>query len=304
MKEERIKVIYIAGATRSGSTVLSNILGELDGFFNVGEVLDIWDRGLAADGLCGCGTRVTSCEVWGAVLNEAFGGSNCVDVQAMVRLRDSAAHSRHLLQLSLLPGAKSRVAARLGTYLANLEALYRAIRSVTGSKVIVDASKNPGYAYLLALVPIIDLYVVHLVRDPRAVAYSWLRKKEGLWQTNPLESSLVWNLRNMATELLQRNSPEKYLRLSYEGFVAEPQEAIKRILSLVAERFATLPFIREHEIKLSVNHTVYGNPNRFDSGVLRLQRDDEWKSVKKSVQLLVALLTWPLLLRYGYPVAP
>ena len=39
MSGERVKVLYIAGSGRSGSTILDRILGQLDGFFSVGELL-------------------------------------------------------------------------------------------------------------------------------------------------------------------------------------------------------------------------------------------------------------------------
>src|SRR3712207_8630396 len=47
--------------------------------------------------------------------------------------------------------------------------------AVSGKPVIVDSSKSPARALALGMVPGIDLYVVHLVRDGRGVATS-LRK--------------------------------------------------------------------------------------------------------------------------------
>ena len=35
---ERVKVLYIVGMGRSGSTILANSLGEVDGFFSAGEI--------------------------------------------------------------------------------------------------------------------------------------------------------------------------------------------------------------------------------------------------------------------------
>ena len=46
-------VLYIAGTGRSGSTVLANILGEVDGVFAAGEVRYLWQRGLKEGRLCG-----------------------------------------------------------------------------------------------------------------------------------------------------------------------------------------------------------------------------------------------------------
>ena len=39
----------------------------------------------------------------------------------------------------------------------------------------MDASKHASLAFCLRTEPAIDLRVMHLVRDPRAVAYSWTR---------------------------------------------------------------------------------------------------------------------------------
>ena len=45
----------------SGSTLLGNVLGELDGAVHVGELRALWDEGLLAGGTCGCGLPLGSC---------------------------------------------------------------------------------------------------------------------------------------------------------------------------------------------------------------------------------------------------
>ena len=42
MREKKVKVLFIAGNGRSGSTILDVILGQLEGFFAVGELRRIW----------------------------------------------------------------------------------------------------------------------------------------------------------------------------------------------------------------------------------------------------------------------
>jgi len=54
------KIILIAGHSRSGSTLLDRLLGEMDGFVTVGELRCLWIRGLREDQLCGCGTAFRS----------------------------------------------------------------------------------------------------------------------------------------------------------------------------------------------------------------------------------------------------
>ena len=44
--------------------------------------------------------------------------------------------------------------------------------------IMIDSSKWPTYGFLLSTIESFDMYVLHLVRDPRACAFSWQRKKE------------------------------------------------------------------------------------------------------------------------------
>ena len=48
-------VVYIAGSGRSGSTLLERALGEIPGFVNVGELIDLYRRVADHGELCGCG---------------------------------------------------------------------------------------------------------------------------------------------------------------------------------------------------------------------------------------------------------
>src|ERR1700722_7728096 len=66
-------VVYLAGTGRSGSTVLANILGEVDGVFAAGELRYLWQRGLKEGRLCGCGLPVRESPVWSRVLAMAGG---------------------------------------------------------------------------------------------------------------------------------------------------------------------------------------------------------------------------------------
>ena len=302
MDHKKIKVLYIAGPSRSGSTILSNILGEFDGFFNAGEVIDIWDRGLQPEGRCGCGVHISRCEIWRAVLDKIETSSGRINVEAMIRLRDHAVHSRKIPWYLFVPGARARLERRLHEYLSTLEKLYRAIFEATGCRVIIDPSKNAGYAFILSLLPNISLYILHLIRDPRATAYSWQRRKEGLWREKPINSVLKWGVRNVITEMQSLNSASQYRRLYYEDFIASPAESVKQILELLGESYANPPFISDHEVSLGTNHSIFGNPNRHNAGLIELKLDDEWKKMRRSDKFTITAFAWPLLLRHGYPL--
>src|SRR3990170_2750052 len=64
-----MKLLYVLGRGRSGSTVFANVLGELDGFFSGGEIRYFWDPVVVRESLCGCGVPVRDCEVWSHALN-------------------------------------------------------------------------------------------------------------------------------------------------------------------------------------------------------------------------------------------
>jgi hypothetical protein len=315
---DRTKVLYIAGFGRSGSTLLGNVLGEVEGFFSVGELRQVWEYGFLGNKICGCGAPFGECEVWRPVVDEAFGGIDGVDPREMIRLRESWARTKHI-PLMLVPPGRRLVERHLAEYLDALGRLYEAIATVTGSRAIVDNSKFPSYGYVLGMALSVDLYVVHLVRDPRAVAYSWQRKKrlqpdpetpEYMPRRGPAESSIRWTARNLAADALRRRAPgARYLLLRYEDFVAKPQKAIGRVLELVEEETASRPEVRNsnvgaHEVDLGANHNVWGNPGRFRTGTVEIRSDTEWTyGMRLADARLVSLLTFPLLARYGYPLA-
>ncbi|AFY78192.1 MAG: sulfotransferase [Hydrococcus sp. C42_A2020_068] len=303
MDNNKIKVLYISGWGRSGSTILARILGQIDGFFHGGELRTIWVDGLKPNGLCGCGVLVRECSVWKAICDRAFGGIDKIDPPEITRLqRSSEPRTQEALLARFLPNVRSKLKSRLENYHAILDKLYRAIHEVTGSRVIVDDSNHPGYAYTLSMMPGIDLYIVHLIRDPRATAYSWSqRQKKGLGTYTIRDNSLGWNIRNLVTESLSRTVSGKYLRLFYEDFAAKPKLAIQQILNLLEEQPSQLPFVSENEVRLGISHSVFGNPNRTDNGTVTIKLDDEWKKkLDKSDRTTVTTLTFPLLLKYGY----
>ena len=306
-----MKVLYVVGMGRSGSTILANSLGEVDGFFSTGEMAYMWRNNLLENRLCGCGEPFRECPVWSRVLQRAFGGTDEVDPREMMAELSAGARTRHL-PMMLTGSGRRKLAGRMRRLLNNTGWLYRALRAETDSRVIVDSSKEPAYGRALGMAPGIDLYVLHLVRDPRATAYSWSKKKaqpdsedrEFMVQFSPFKNSWMWDTWNGAAEALWSSEPSRYLRLRYEDFIADPRTSFERILELLGEE-AELPLVSDSEVKLGVSHTVSGNPNRFQTGSVALKPDTEWMhKMDPDDRRKVTLLTYPMLRRYGYPVVP
>lgn len=201
----------------------------------------------------------------------------------------------------------------MSEYTQALGKLYRAVQNVTGSEFLVDTSKVPAYGYVLDHVEDIELYVLHLVRDPRATAYSWSsrrkRQPESGGKSTPmlahseLYSSMVWNEWNLIIEGIWRRHPERYMLLRYEDFVKKPRKVVQDILGFLGRENLRTPFLGEREVSLGASHIFSGNPNRFDKGSVTIKADDEWKTKVSGAQhAMITSLTSPGLLRYGYPL--
>jgi hypothetical protein len=191
--------------------------------------------------------------------------------------------------------------------------VFAGLRNTTGARVIVDSSKHPAEAYLLSVLPQLDLHVLHLVRDPRAVAYSWSRKVaetgdargRRLDDFGALTSSAWWLAWNATIDaLLRPRLGARYLRLRYEDLTARPADAVRSISAFLAEPREPPPFVDGHTVPLSADHTVAGNPRaRFRHGPVELRADEEWRSrLPVGPRTAATLVTAPLLRRYGYRV--
>ena len=279
--------------------MLDNLLGELDGYFSSGELHNIWDESWARR-RCGCGAYIDECEVWGPVLTRVASAHPEAKPEG-----DVARWQRSMSKVNNT-GRVLRSAGRgdVGRYAAVTERLYREVAAQTGASVIVDSSKRPPYAALLPGMEV-ESYVLHLVRDPRAVAHSWQRPKlEEPLVHSAFHSSTRWFTWNLAAERLRpRWSPDRWLFVRYEDLVASPLEHLKRIAAMLSTEPPTWPVTDEGVASFGTNHSVAGNPRRFDRGEVRISEDVEWKQALPARKRMVASsVTWPLLRRYGYPL--
>jgi hypothetical protein len=286
------------------------MLGRLDGVSPVGELVHIWQRGLAENNLCGCGERFRACPFWRRVGEVAYGGWDRLDVHEVLALKRTVDRNRYV-PLMIARGLSRAYGARLGRYLGLLERLYRALQLVSGAEVVVDATKHASHAFLLRRVAGIDLRVVHLVRDSRGVAFSWTKLMrrlevpggEALMATDhPLRMSARYLAYNLLFHLLRLLGVPSLLE-RYESLVRHPADELRRVAELAGRPAgdAELGFIGDGFVDLGSSHALAGNPMRFSRGRVPLRLDEEWRRKMPLTQrLLTAGSTWPLLLRYGY----
>lgn len=296
---EPVRVLYVMGHGWSGSTILGNLLGELEGFFHAGELRRLWGEALPSGAPCGCGAPSAQCPVWSKIL--AHHSVASLD-HAQVDRWHGAVRVRRTPRLLLFPRSRPTGRPHLDRYLDAARRLYGAVAEVTGEGVIVDTSKRAGDAAALLLMTGIQPFFVHLVRDPRAVARSWARRPEA--GRGSIATARDWTAFNLLDEAVRaRAGRRRSMRLRYEDLVADPARSLRSVARLVGEEPGTLPLRPDHVALLGVNHGVMGNPSRFITGEVPLREDVEWKTAQSGkARWTVTALTLPLLLRYGYTV--
>jgi hypothetical protein len=308
--ERTPKVLYIGGYGRSGSTLVGRVLGESPDAICVGETCYLCTRGLLNDVECGCGQPFRSCSFWEAVGKRAFGGWERVDTARLTEI-DHITSRLRTLPFYLLPSVRPRFASAVNDYVAWLTRLYEAIKDVSGAGTIVETSKDPNFALLLTRIAY-DVRIIHLVRDSRAVAYSWTRSKrmpspigeqKFMPRFKPATTASSWLVSNVAFHALAARH-QRYLRITYESFVDDPLGALERL-----SEFAEQPLVLDgmhlngRKVRLGDHHIFSGNPMRASTGWVDIRLDNEWQArMQNSHFLKVTAITWPLLRRYGYAV--
>jgi UDP-N-acetylglucosamine transferase subunit ALG13 len=313
----RPPVLFIGGWGRSGSTLVDRTLGSVHGVTSLGELRDLWTRGIVENRLCGCGEPFLSCPFWTEVGQLAFGGWDTLDLERLRRLR-ATVDRPWTLPLLIWPVVPSFRRAR-NEYAATLDTLLDAIASVSGASLLVESTKIATFAVLLRVTGA-QVKMLHLVRDSRGVMYSWgklVQRGDGsgvvaavpgvgagdtMARYGAVSGSARYWMYNGLAQLVSRMPPTRmpYRRLRYEDFIADPVAARAAILDFAGVD-SPLELASEGEVRLGVCHTVDGNPSRTQSGAVKVRLDDEWRrAMGRRSRAIVTALTAPMLGWYGY----
>lgn len=305
----RTTVVYLGGFGRSGSTLVERMLGAVDGWVNVGELVDLARSVARSDELCGCGVPFSTCPVWTEVGEVAFGGWTEDVLDRLTSLQRAAARQRHLPRLL---GSRWPASEALTDLRAAYTRIYQAVAEVTGAQVVVDASKGPALGQALAGAPGIDLRMLNVVRDPRAVAWSWSRRLDRphvtsgdaqMWRIPAHRAAAQWSSLQVEMHAIAGLGGVRSARLRYEDFMADPIASLVHATAALGLPLspAELPVVTEGRVVLGPSHGLAGNPGRFSTGALELRRDDRWATEMPATdRAVVTALTLPLLRAYGY----
>ena len=302
-----MRVLYIGGIGRSGTTLLNRLLGELPGVCAIGESVNLWRQGIQRNEKCSCGRPFYSCSFWQEVGALAFNGWHRVDLESVLAGQPEGSRFKYAREASFAPAFLKPPLVKGFLYAQ----LYSAVAQVSGCPVVVDASKHASLLSNLRCYKPLDITVIHLIRDSRGVAYSWTKMQKRPESENPLSfmdkfsvahSAMLWNAYNVSFCSLNR-SGVRYLRIRYEDLVRAPERWLREVAraARVASGARAFTFLGDGYASLMRSHCIAGNPMRFQSGRLAIREDDEWRTVlPRRSQILVTSLTLPLLAHFGY----
>jgi hypothetical protein len=253
-----MKVIYIAGTSHSGSTLLDLMLNAHPQILSAGEALKL-NRQLEAQANrkrsfvpCACGApTLWDCPFWSRV---------------DARTRETS--SKSLADLDMQDYRPTN-----GAPTPN-EIVFRAMAEVSGRDFIVDSSKLPKrLSYLLGLKGL-EIYPIHLVRDPRGQINAVVRKHGGF-----LKHIFRYELVHEQIRRALKSVPHSVVH--YEDLVRAPDATLQSVLEPLGLNFDP----RQLRWAEAEKHEVAGNNIRFDA-TSRLVLDEAWKQALSPMQKL------------------
>jgi hypothetical protein len=272
-----VEVLYISGSGRSGSTLLERVLNSSERFFAVGEFHALWRLPMPAI-TCSCGAKVPDDDFWCAVLGAA--GVGAADLAELARLEAVVARSGYIAAAGYKLGTLA-ADPQVRAYLAPQFAIFDALATLTGKPIIVDSSKAGPRAWLMASDQ--RSRMLHLYRDPTDVIASWRSRKfdQGLG-TEMARPGVVaastdwWKAEYFARRLARQTIVGM---VDYQALCADPKAVLDAALIAAGIAGASgIAWQGDHEVAPApVYHSLNGNPDRFDRGVIAIaSRRPDW----------------------------
>jgi len=295
---------FIMAASHSGSTLLAMLLGSHPQATTIGDTGGTIHR-KDPEYQCSCGCRAKECLFWqqvedqmacrGFELNIADFGTRFeypenrfINRVLRAEHRGPVMEAARDLVLGLSPGWRRQ--AR--TIAKRNAALVETVNEIANSQILIDSSKHPIRAKFLLRISELKVRIIHLVRDGRGVAHTYVHDN-GL---SVEEAAFEWRVNVQADEqLLARLDPSLWKQVRYEDLCANPRGELQELCVFLG--------LDPSQVNLdfrSAGLHVFGNKMRLSSEeAVRL--DDRWQTDFTPSEISqIERLTKQQLVKYGY----
>jgi len=296
----KLKVIYIAGYGRSGSTMLDMSLHQHPDIFGAGEIAEMCKHVWVKNEYCACKEKIQACELWPSIMTDwkEKGG----DVERYLTLQKRI---EPLLSIDRVGNTKA-----LQEFNQMTTAMFNAIAAHTGKSIIVDSSKAPGRGLAHSMNEALDLRVIHNVRDARAVANSMMKSmdidvekgiQKKIKSRSPFRTAIRWWMYNDYVEaLIKKVDVGHSVRVRYEDFATHSKTELQRIGDCIGLDLTGVGENIENQKPVIAGHQMAGSRIRM-KGELVMRMDAKWKETMSSMsQKIVLQITSEQMRRYGY----
>lgn len=285
-----VKVLYIVAHGHSGTTLLDTLVGNMPDAISTGELERISEWAVSEDveKKCTCGDRIDQCPLWGDVCDHLIKRSGAsqsrLDFWRAFDTRQGDVKTRIYTGiiypiLLMLSNAKilklfkfNHIVNKSSKAAENSWALYDAISASSGNSLIVDSSKSPLRMKALYLLRPKSFYVIHLVRDGRAVVASYQRR---------LPKSVACYAKEWRTRFFYRwimlltvKSDRKKI-VKYEDLATNPEMILKDICSFLNVSGEYVESSLKNPV--GITHNISGNPARLNKAAMsNVVLDKRW----------------------------
>jgi len=249
-----IKVVYIAGSSYSGSTLLGLLLGSQTDAVFAGELKQFWrppNPRARVHQLCTCGLSYDACGFWKHIrdLNRSSTDPNPIP----------GLYWRNLLFFVRLLAPMPFRRSTPNAYGALVKTIHQTA-AADGSTVqyVVDSSKSIWALDRLVQSKDVETHVIHLVRDGAAVLDSLKRRGFGRWR-----GMVSWSAVNLVLRLYVRRRRLPQLRLDYGALCLDTAAQCRRM-----NAFLGINLSPEHlvdDVRSTAYHIFRGGMKARDS---------------------------------------
>jgi len=301
MEEKKQRLIYLAAASHSGSTLTAMLLGAHPDLCSVGE-LKAMHLGSKDSYLCSCKERVVHCDFWSGVsekMNKRGHQFSIDDANMDIRSGADAYTLRLLKPLvrnpfmelirDILLAFSPRWSKQLPLLRKRNSDYIRSIAEQAGVDTVVDSSKIGIRLKYLLKDKDLDIKVIWVVRDGRGVSLAYKNPSEFADAKDPrfrgggagktqeqgrgiLTGAHEWVRCNQEVEALLGTMDDScWLKVHYEDICQDTEQTLDKLFDFIGVDSSK----KRLDFKTAEHHIV-GNGMRLDDSEV-IQLDERWQ---------------------------
>lgn len=284
----KIKLIYIGGIGRNGSTLLGRILGEHNNVINIGEALNFMMnsqlRNRHINRELSSGNKIESSIMWSEVFDKC--GFSFISDDIDILLFEGNSKKLETLIENKDP--------RIIQVTEKVNRFLQVVKEVNQCSIIVDTSKNANIPLIVNACQDVDIYIVHLVRDIVDAVASRSKAKAYLNKVNFVRMTFRWIIKNNATANLGR---KMHLKTTYfDDLCKSPYNFIASIFDFTGAKIKPKEELKSNNITFNIQDMIAGNPDKYDTGTVKIEYRD--KKISWWKRGIVTVIAFPWILKF------